>query len=200
MIAPNPDDELPDDAGSVSLWLSRLRKGDDDAADQLWKRYFHRLSSVAQQRLRNHNVLADGEDVALDTLKSAFLRLLDGRLSSVRDRTNLWPLLIKITLRKTRREIEWSYAQKRTPHASSDIDDAALLRSAAPSPEFAADIADELDHLFRQVDDEILNRIASLRLQGFTVNEISGEIGVGQRTVARKIARIRQEWLSLERH
>ena len=51
---------------SVTLWFDQLRKGNEQAASQLWQRYFQRLVQLAKQRLgATPNRLVDEEDVAV---------------------------------------------------------------------------------------------------------------------------------------
>ena len=54
------------DRGSVTLWIDALRCGDEEAARQLWRRYFESLVRLARPRLRSEaRGAADEEDVAV---------------------------------------------------------------------------------------------------------------------------------------
>jgi DNA-directed RNA polymerase specialized sigma24 family protein len=55
------------------------------------------------------------------------------------------------------------------------------------------------DYLVRTLDDELLRRIALLRLKDFSSNEIASQIGIGRRTVERKLVVIRRRWSRLLR-
>ena len=63
-----------------------------------------------------------------------------------------------------------------------------------PTPELLAEFNDELFHRLARLEDEMLRDVALLRLQGFTYLEIAQRLGVSERTVRRKIQRIRREW------
>src|SRR4051812_23674231 len=90
-----------DNAGSVTVWLGRLRGGDPDAADGLWERYFRRLQALARARLPAALGRAGGdEDVALDAFASLWRGVEDGRFAELASRDHLWRLLVVITLRK----------------------------------------------------------------------------------------------------
>jgi DNA-directed RNA polymerase specialized sigma24 family protein len=51
---------------SVTIWLDRLKLGDERAAQRLWEAYYTRLVRLARRRLANApRRAADEEDVAL---------------------------------------------------------------------------------------------------------------------------------------
>ncbi len=41
-------------SGTVTRWLGHLRAGEDEAARQLWERYFDRLVHLARSELRRN--------------------------------------------------------------------------------------------------------------------------------------------------
>ena len=52
--------------GSITAWLGSLTDEDRQAAEQLWRQYFHRLVGLARNKLRDApRRVADEEDVAL---------------------------------------------------------------------------------------------------------------------------------------
>ena len=66
---------MPSEAeGSVTRWVGELRAGElDDAARQLWGRYFDRLARLARVKLARCPARpANGEDVALGAFDSFF--------------------------------------------------------------------------------------------------------------------------------
>jgi DNA-directed RNA polymerase specialized sigma24 family protein len=78
---------------------------------------------------------------------------------------------------------------------SSDEDDDDLLARAVgsePTPEFAAMVAEEYRRLLDRLDDDVLRRVAILRMEGFTTDAIAEQIGCARRTVARQLALIRR--------
>ena len=53
--------------GSVTQWLHALRDNNQDAAHDLWQRYFHRIQGLARRRLGDQGAAhTDAEDAALD--------------------------------------------------------------------------------------------------------------------------------------
>jgi len=180
--------------GSVSIWLRDLKAGDQQSAQHLWNRYFQRLVVLARSRLMNRTRVADEEDIALNALNSLFLAVQQGRYPNLSDRSELWPLLVSITLRKTTNQLKWNYAQKRTPRAEVAQDEMDHIAALDPGPEEVIQLSDQVQHLLQLLPDEKLARIARQRLAGDSVAEIAADLAVSRRTVARKLARIRQEW------
>ncbi len=195
-----------DSKGSVTHWVRDLKHGDDaEAQQQIWNRYFSRLMNVARHRLRCvSRRVEDEEDVAVCALASFFQRARDGRFPQLHDRTDLWPLLVRITARKACRLIEKQRAQKR---GNGDVrgDSAFDLRPGGlasiedvvgnePTPEFSAALVDETQRLFGCLDEPILQQIADEKLQGYTNGEIARKHGISERTVERKLRRIRVFW------
>lgn len=180
--------------GSVTLWLAHLKEGDEEAAELLWQRYFQRLAALARVRLQNATHVVDEEDVAHSALNSVFMGARNGKFPQLNNRTELWPLLVTITLRKATNALKRQFAQRRSPQAEDRAAEMTKIIDDEPDPALITELADELRHLMQILGDEVLIRIAQLRLEGYTVAEIASEVELGQRTVARKIARIRQEW------
>ncbi len=89
------------DSDSITIWLEEVKHGDEEAARQLWERYFPYLVRLARKRLAGvPRRLEDEEDVALSAFES-FCRAADqGRFPEVHDRHSLWRLLSSITHRK----------------------------------------------------------------------------------------------------
>lgn len=189
--------------GSVTNWLQQLKSGEDGAfQQQLWNRYFHQLVQIAQSRLsRTVRSLEDEEDVALSALNSFFRRAKLGQFSELADRTNLWPLLVHMTICKTRNVHRRQHALKRdarrnVSESGSDIDDFWLdtLSNSEPTPELAIQAAEEAERLITSLDKESLQVVARMKLEGYTNAEIAEHVGVMERSVERRLALIRQLW------
>lgn len=87
--------------GSVTHWIRDVKAGDEAAAERLWERYWGQLLGLVRKRVGGFALGGtDEEDIAL----SAFNTFLDGakrgRFPRLRDRDNLWRLLVVITARK----------------------------------------------------------------------------------------------------
>ena len=62
------------------------------------------------------------------------------------------------------------------------------------TPEFAAEVADQCRRLFGLLEDDGLRAIASLKMEGYTVDEIAAKIGRSRRSVLRRLELIRELW------
>jgi DNA-directed RNA polymerase specialized sigma24 family protein len=186
--------------GSVSRWLGLLQAGDPAAARQLWERYFCRLVGLARTKLHGlARPAADEEDVALSAFDSFCRNAGQGRFPQLHDRDNLWRLLVVITARKAahlfrdevRRKRGRGGAPVRGPAAEVGPEQAL---SREPSPEFAAQVAEECRRLLRLLGDEELESVALLRMEGYTVEEVAEKRGCAPRSVKRKLQLIRTIW------
>lgn len=187
------DSPVPHD-DSVSHWLEGLREGESLAAQNLWNRYFARLVPIAQGRLARLARDRSGEDIALSAMKSVMLGIQEERFPSLNDREGLWPLLVTITARKAISEQRRQLAASRSPNVEVAYDDVAEYLGEEPSPEFAVEVADELERLSELLGDSNLAKLIELKLSGCSNEEIAAELGCTSRTVTRKLTRIRQEW------
>lgn len=80
------------------------------------------------------------------------------------------------------------------PSHDSSLSD---LISREPTPEFAAEISDNLQHLLRMLDgtgDHDLRRIAILKMDGYSNQEIAESVGCVRRSVERKLQLIAGLW------
>jgi len=186
--------------GSVTHWMRRLEEGDRQAAHALWERYFRRLVSLARSELQGApRRVADEEDVALSALASFFRGAEDGRFTDLLDRESLWRLLVHITAHKAVDHARRHGAQIRGGDRAPPITDADLEQviGREPTPEFAAQFADELRRLLARLTDSgrsdapLLRSVAILRLENYTIDEIAAELHYAPATIDRKLRVIR---------
>ena len=71
----------------------------------------------------------------------------------------------------------------------------ARFLSREPTPDDAAELADQLETLFERLNDETLRVIAFQKLQGLTSEEIAASLDISTRTVDRKLQLIRATWV-----
>jgi DNA-directed RNA polymerase specialized sigma24 family protein len=194
--------------GSVTYWISRLQAGDHAAAQFLWDRYFRRLIGLARKKLQDTpRRAADEEDVALSAFDSFCRGAERGRFPQLTDRDSLWHVLVTITTRKALQLARHEYRQKRGGGAvlgesgvsgpADTFDEEAGLEQILgrePTPELAAQVADECRRLLALLGDAELRSIALWKMEGDTVEEIAAKLRRAPRTVERKLQVIRTLW------
>jgi DNA-directed RNA polymerase specialized sigma24 family protein len=188
--------------GSVTRWLAPLQGGDAAAVQQLWERYFPRLVGLARVRLRSlKSRMADEEDVALSAFDSFCRNAEENCFPLLADRDNLWRLLVVITARKASHLLRHEGRRKRGGAAAAvpggaDAEDGLLeqLLSREPTPDLAAQVAEEYQHLLGLLQQPGLTQVALWRMEGHTVEEIAQRIGCAPRSVKRKLQMIRASW------
>jgi DNA-directed RNA polymerase specialized sigma24 family protein len=192
-------------SGSVTHWIQLLKTGEDSAARDIWERYFQRLVGLARAKLRGAaRRVADEEDVALSVLDSCCRGLQEGRFPNLEDRDNLWKVLVVLTGRKALRLLQHERRQKRGGGyvlAEADVPAAqaerALLADVVgrePSPEFAAQVAEECNRMLDLLGNDKLRSIARWKMEGNTNAEIAVKLDCLERTVERKLRTIRDCW------
>jgi RNA polymerase sigma factor (sigma-70 family) len=194
--------------GSITRWVSALKAGDLAAAQPIWERYHRQLVTLARKRLHSgRRREADEEDVVQSAFHSFFEGIAHGRFPQLNDRDNLWRLLVVITARKAVDQVVYENRQRRgggTLQGESRISPGASEREAAleqvvgeePTPEFAAQVAEEYQRLLELLADDTLRRVAIWKMEGFTNDEIAGRLECSRRSVARKLETIRIIWNS----
>jgi DNA-directed RNA polymerase specialized sigma24 family protein len=190
---------------SVSLWLDGLREGNDADVKRLWDRYFRRLVNLASTRLPGHaRRVTDEEDVALSAFHSFCDRVGRGQFPQLADRDDLWRILVTITIRKVAESLRHQTRLKRGGGAvlsqsvkmgDSELDlGMAQALSTEPTPEAAAQFAEDYERLLEKLEDPTLRAVAVRKLEGHSREEIAETLGTSVRTVDRKLTLIRLMW------
>ncbi len=183
--------------GSISRWLDQLAEGDRQAAEQLWRRYFHRLVGLARTRLRDApRRVADEEDVALSAFNSFCRGAEQGQFPDLMDRENLWALLVTITARKTFHLIRDQQRQKRGSPGTRFIENAVWeeVLGREPSPDLAAEMTEVYHRLLERLPDVDLRSVAVWKMEGSSVEEMARRLNCSPRSIKRKTQLIRTIW------
>ena len=191
----------------VSKLFPKIAEGDDQAIEALWDRYFESLVRVASRKLDGmaQRAVAD-EDVALSALMSFVTGMKQHKFEGLRNRNELWKLLVTITARKATSYRRRAYAQKRgggrvrgesifmgtNPESDREVGIGQVL-SDEPTPEMANMVVENCQEMLDLLEPNS-RRIAILTLEGYSPLEISRELDCARRTVERKLERIRQKW------
>jgi RNA polymerase sigma factor (sigma-70 family) len=195
--------------GLIHLLRAEDKSVRDMAASLIWQRYFRDLLELARKNLdRRVRRRADEEDVVLSMFHSFCARQGRGEYD-LANRDDLWRLLVKITLRKAWNEVRdhrrhcRDVAREQT--ISDDRDDTSspgwaleLMDAATPSPEEAVALNEALERRLQSLETDELRQLALWRLEGYTNREISDKLDCTERSIERKLKRIRSKWTSYD--
>ncbi len=202
---------MADHEESITAWIHQLKMGDQTAAQKLWETYFLRMVHLARTKLGEMpRASADEEDVALSAFHSFCQRAQQGQFTQLQDSSNLWPLLMVITANKSIDLIRRANRQRRGGTGAKDpgdkqrskrLDPESLsdLISREPDPEFTARMSDELEYQLRRLNkcgDPDLRKIALMKLEGYSADEISRVLDCSKRSIERKLKVIYINWAS----
>jgi DNA-directed RNA polymerase specialized sigma24 family protein len=155
---------------STRSWLRRLQAGDSLAAQRLWEKFYHRLVHLARRNLhRRYRGMVDSEDVALSAFHCFCHGVERGRYPQLLDPNDLWRLLVTITLRKIVHVMRDQDRIKRggglraaADWGDADDEQAAIdgLVGREPTPEFAAQVAEQCECLMQRLGNDELVQLA----------------------------------------
>jgi RNA polymerase sigma factor (sigma-70 family) len=179
----------------VEQSITRLiRAAQDDRASAvgpLMAAYFERLVQLARARLHNVPGLAGyDEDLALRSFFSVYQRLRDPeRPLTLGGRHDLWRLLATRTISRA-----IDLIRRHRPGEVPAGQEVELMLAREPTPEEAAEMADECRRLLDLLDVPELRQIALWKVEGYTNEEIAARLDCVPRTIERKVSRIRVLW------
>ncbi len=135
---------------------------------------------------------------------SAFHSLCDGvkkgRFPDLRSRDELWSLLLVIASRKAAKRRRAEGTLKRDCGHAGPLGAADEVAASEPTPEFAALLADEIEHLLSLLGDDELRAVARGKLEGQSNEDLASTLGYTVRTVERRLALIRRTWSERATH
>ena len=192
------------DSGEVSVWLQRLKsESNDQAIEMIWERYYQQLIRFARRKLGNVPKRAfDEDDIVSDALQNFFDGVKREQFPKLEDRNDLWKILLAITLRQVSQKIRVLKTQKRGGgrvrgdsvfFAPGNPENAGFDQIQHPGI-FEETLSLEMKERLESLQDDDLQDIARLKLKGFTNVEISESSQVSERTIERKLERIRELW------
>ena len=173
--------------------MQRHRQGDPDAANELFAHYSRRLSQLAEQHLsRKLAGRVDGEDIVQSVFRTFFRRSEQGEFK-IDSGAQLWRLLVKITVTKACAKGRYHTAAQRDVAAEQRGADGDWMIAAIdhdPGPEEAAMLTDEIEALLKGLP-SLYCQVLELRLQGHSVAEVAGQLGVARQTIYRALELLR---------
>ncbi len=192
-------DSWMSDDNSVTHWVAQLRDGDEKAAAKLWERFFTKLTAVARHHTHGRSFpIADDEDIALSAFKSFCAGLQKGRYNELNGRDSLWRLLVVITARKAADQFAYDGRakrdSKRVVSLQGENEMIQNLVSQEPTPEMAAEFAEQLSTSLEALARDDLRQVALSKMEGFTNSEIAKQMDRSVTTIERKLRTIRSIW------
>lgn len=201
-----PSEFLMSQEPQITDLMIRIRQGDEDAAQVLWDNYFHKLVRRATGELGRHQRMADGEDAALSAFNSFLRGMEEGDFAWLRNRQDLWKLLVTITVRKAWGHLRHEHCEKRggggvygesaflPGDMSSQIPgigglDASLTRPAELTPEDVILVREEYTHLINSLPAGPIRRTAELLLlygDKYDKKDLAKELDCSVRTIERR--------------
>lgn len=196
--------------GSVSIWIQRLKAGEEEALGELHKRYWAYLVAQARRKLGTApRVAADEEDVAQQAFWGFYSSLKAGRLPNLNNRHDLLALLTHITAcqasNQVRNEVRTARRGRGTVQDEAALERGARAEGGRPlenfadaelSPEEQAVLKDCYERYVQSLPSELAS-IAERHLAGWTNKQIAAEADCTERTIERKLALICARWRQL---
>lgn len=188
--------------GSVTRFIYGFRKGDIEAFENIWNRYFKALSSV------NRDDRGGGDVSSEDLVQEVMVKLyqdLPGN-EHISNRHQLWGYLMKVSRDKKIDEIRKRNAKKRgegkvvreeqvkfADSEGKEMGLADMVTDDEMGPEVKALARDNYFQMMSLLSKDEQG-IAEYELQGLTIQEIADKIGMSTRSVDRKLKNIRETW------
>lgn len=192
--------------GSVSRAIDNVRRQQNDAASLLWARFADQITGYARRRIHwKHRRIYDAEDLVSTAFGEVLVRLWNGELDKVRNRNDLWRMLMLVVKRRNinmqdqinRRQPDDSLTiLTESAMSSSGLMNVAEPAGAAMTPAAFAELNHDFARLIENLPDEDCKTIALMRVGDYSIDEIAAVLEMSPRTVNRKLADIRSRWLA----
>ena len=184
---------------TIVYWIERLKDGDEDAAQKMWDHCFEKLHRVARRKLMSlPNRAEDEEDLALSAFHSLCRGAKAGRFRQLKSSQDLWQILLMITSRKAANKIKHHMALKRgggkVRGDSAFSGEEGGIDEAAVEELFGEELSIECQEMLEGLNDEMLRRIAILKLEGHANREIAEKLDRAESTIDLKLKLIRSRW------
>jgi RNA polymerase sigma factor (sigma-70 family) len=176
-------------------WVRRLADGENEVVIEFWRDYGGRLEALAASYLSSRMRRREGPEDVVQSVCRTFLRRNREGQFELSGPDSLWRLLCAITLAKVREKVRFHGREKRKLDRERYIDDSRLneppVAAGQPTPDEAAEFADQIERLFRDLDDE-QRQVVTMKLEQYTHPEIADHLGCSERTVRRIVKRVQE--------
>lgn len=187
----SPKRRVDETVSGDEVLLQRFRRGEEDAATALYRRYAVRLKRLAEKKTDAKMASRiDPEGVVQSVFRTFFRRVSKGQYE-VGDGDSLWNLLLVISLNKLKKEVTKHKTAKRDISKTFSLEDSD--QRAVNSSE------DEAFLILKMTIDEVLGdlgqserKIVEMRIAGADINQIASETGRAKRSVERILQSFRK--------
>lgn len=173
--------------------LGRYRRGDGDAATELYLRYAERLKALAHAKASSQlQREVDAEDMIQSVFRTFFRRAADGQYD-IPEGDELWRLLLVIGLNKIRSLATFHRAEKRD-YQKTIVGEGAesALNEHSDSDHTALSVLKlTIDEMLALMPGEY-REIVDLRIAGYGVTEIAERTGRAKRSIERILQEFRK--------
>jgi RNA polymerase sigma factor (sigma-70 family) len=174
--------------------VNDYQDGSESAAREIFDKHCERLLRLAKRRIgQRMSSRFDPEDVVQSAFRTFFTRVKNDEFEFANE-DDLFKLLVRLTVRKTLRRIQYHRADKRNPeaeqgHQADGSEVFAHVASAEPSAEVEVALLDEFERFVEQLP-TLDRQVLELKVQGFSTVEIAERLGTYDRKVRRIIERL----------
>jgi RNA polymerase sigma-70 factor, ECF subfamily len=187
---------VPDPEPSDQSLLRRYRRGDQDAAFHLYRRYAERLRALAQAHCAPDLAQRVDVDDIVQSVFGSFFRQVNRGYYDVPDGEELWGLFLVIALNKIRAQGAFHRAAKRDVRLTVGGDGLDHLPHARAAPDVVAVLQLAIDEALQQLPPSH-KALVELRIAGYEVAEIAARTGRSKRSVERNLQESRKKLAAL---
>ena len=174
--------------------VNEFQDGSQSAAKELFDKHCERLLRLAKRRIgQRMSSRFDPEDVVQSAFRTFFTRVKNDEFEFANE-DDTFKLLVRLTVRKTLRRIQYHRAEKRNPEAeqgrqADGSEVFAHVASTEPTAEVEVALLDEFEKFVGQLP-TLDRQVLELKVQGFSTVEIAERLGTYDRKVRRIIERL----------
>lgn len=182
-------DPLLDDLELIAAY----KAGSESAARKLFDRYCEKLMRLARRRIGQRMASRiDPEDAVQSAFRTFFARVKSDQFTFDGE-SDLFKLLVRLTVNKTLRQIAHHRAAKRDPgrEAGQGSDEEGLLdhiTADEPPPEVQVALLEEFERFLEQLP-EFDRKVLGMKFEGYTTSEIAAKLGSYDRKIRRVFER-----------
>lgn len=191
----NADPNQPSPHRSDLTLLARLRRGEGEAATDLYLRYAQRLHGLATRQTSAELAVCFDPDDIVQSVFRTFFRRFDSGDYQVPEGKELWGLLLVIALNKIREAAIYHRAARRDLRRTTSLD---THQWELGSPSHQKNEETALSILQMVIDDvveslpEVKRQMIRLRIEGHEIEEIARITARSKRTVERTLQEFRR--------